>query len=338
MLNRPPSDQPLIDSYGRKVSYLRLSVTDRCDFRCTYCMSEDMTFLSRKDVLSLEEMERVCVAFIKRGVDKIRLTGGEPLVRREVITLIERLGERVKSGELRELTVTTNGSQLKKHAAALKNAGVKRINVSLDTLNEDKFRTLTRRGRLPQVLEGIDAALEAGLKVKLNAVAVKGVNDDEFLELVDFAHSRGMDITFIETMPLGAIEHNRDDYYLPLSAVKDILQSQYTFENSDLNTGGPSRYVTLKETGGRVGFITPLSHNFCESCNRVRVTCTGKLYMCLGQDDMVDLMPALRGCDDNSALHSALDHAMVMKPKGHDFVEERVNTPSVARHMNVTGG
>ena len=338
MLNTPSSDQPLIDSYGRKVSYLRLSVTDRCDFRCSYCMSENMTFLSRSDVLSLEEMERVCVAFIKRGVDKIRLTGGEPLVRREVITLIERLGARVKSGELRELTVTTNGSQLKKHARRIAEAGVKRINVSLDTLDEEKFHTLTRRGRLPQVLEGINAALDAGLKVKLNAVAVKGVNDNEFIKLVDFAHSRGMDITFIETMPLGAIEHDRDDHYIPLSAVKDTLQRKYTFENSDLVTGGPSRYVSLKETGGRVGFITPLSHNFCESCNRVRVTCTGKLYMCLGQDDMVDLMPSLRECDDNTDLHKALDQAMIMKPKGHDFVEERVNTPSVARHMNVTGG
>ena len=330
---------PLVDPFGRAVTYVRVSVTDRCDFRCVYCMSEDMNFLPKRDLLSLEELDRLCSAFVARGTRKLRITGGEPLVRRDIMKLFRSLSRHLVSGALEEITVTTNGSQLAKHAAELADCGVKRINVSLDTLNPDLFRTLTRWGDLGKVLEGIDAAQKAGLAVKINAVALQGVNEHEFVPMIEWAHGRGMDMTFIEVMPLGEITEHRADQYLPLTQVKAALHDHFTLEDIDYTTGGPARYVRVKETGGRVGFITPMTHNFCESCNRVRVTCTGTLYMCLGQDDAADLRTPLRVSTSDSALQDAITAAISRKPKGHDFLIDRtVPQREVGRHMSVTGG
>jgi cyclic pyranopterin phosphate synthase len=330
---------PMIDPYGRSIDYLRVSVTDRCDFRCVYCMSENMAFLPKKDLLSLEELDRLCSAFIDKGVRKLRLTGGEPLVRKEVMTLFRSLSRHLDTGALDELTVTTNGSQLARYAADLAAVGVKRINVSMDTLDPAKFRAITRWGDLADVLRGIEAARAAGIHVKINAVALKGVNEDEIEDLIAWAHGKGMDISFIEVMPLGDIEPSRLDQYLPLSVVRARLMDRWTLSDSDHRTGGPARYVTVKETGGRVGFITPMTHNFCESCNRVRVTCTGTLYMCLGQDDAADLRAPLRASEANDLLHAAIDRAIARKPKGHDFIiDRRTKRPSVSRHMSMTGG
>jgi len=332
-------DGPLIDPHGRTVDYLRVSVTDRCDFRCVYCMAEDMTFLPKKDILSLEELERVCSAFVERGVTKLRLTGGEPLVRRNIMWLIESLSRHLKTGSLRELTLTTNASQLEKYAQPLADAGVKRLNVSLDTLDAEKFTAITRWGKLEKVLAGLEAAKRAGLAIKINAVALKGVNDGEFDRLVGWCGDEGFDLTFIEVMPMGEIGETRLDQYLPLSMVRAKLKESWTLEDIDYSTGGPARYVKVKETGGRIGFITPLTHNFCESCNRVRLTCTGMLYMCLGQDDDADLRAAVRADDDNTALMATIDEAIGRKPKGHDFViDRRTRAPAVERHMSVTGG
>jgi GTP 3',8-cyclase len=330
---------PLIDPFARAITYLRVSVTDRCDFRCVYCMSENMSFLPKADLLSLEELDRLCSAFVAKGVRKLRLTGGEPLVRRGIMTLFSSLSRHLKSGALDELTVTTNGSQLGKYAAELKSYGVERINVSLDTLDPDKFRAITRWGDLKQVLAGIDAAQAAGLKVKINAVALKGVNEDELPDLVTWAHGRGMDITIIEVMPLGDIGDDRLGQYLPLSMVRSRLAARFTMEDIDHQTGGPARYVRVNETGGRLGFITPMTHNFCESCNRVRITCTGTLYMCLGQEDAADLRLPLRASESNEPLYTAIDEAITRKPKGHDFIiDRRHQRPALSRHMSVTGG
>jgi len=329
----------LIDPFGRAITYLRVSVTDRCDFRCVYCMSEHMTFLPKADLLSLEELDRLCSAFVVKGVRKLRLTGGEPLVRRGIMTLVSSLSRHLTSGALNELTLTTNGSQLQKYASELKANGIKRINVSLDTLDADKFRAITRWGDLGNVLAGIDAAQAAGLQVKINAVALKGVNEDEIGGLLDWAHGRGMDLTIIEVMPLGDVDESRLDQYLPLSIVRSRLAEKYTLDDIDYRTGGPARYVRVKETGGRLGFITPLTHNFCESCNRVRITCTGTLYMCLGQDDAADLRSPLRASESDGLLHAAIAEAITRKPKGHDFViDRRHKTPAVPRHMSTTGG
>src|SRR5436853_1207734 len=334
-----PAFAPLIDPFGRSITYLRVSVTDRCDFRCGYCMAENMTFLPKRDLLTLEELDRLCSAFIARGVKKIRLTGGEPLVRRGIMTLIASLSRHLASGALGELTLTTNGSQLPKFAPELAAHGVKRINVSLDTLDPEKFRAVTRWGELQQVLDGIAAARAAGMAVKINAVALKGVNEDELGDLLAWAHGRGMDLTIIEVMPLGDIEENRLDQYLPLSIVRARLSERYTMQNIDYRTGGPARYVHVTETGGRLGFITPLTHNFCESCNRVRLTCTGTLYMCLGQEDAADLRAPLRASESNDLVNAAIDAAILRKPKGHDFViDRRHRGPAVTRHMSVTGG
>ncbi|MFV0296792.1 MAG: GTP 3',8-cyclase MoaA [Hyphomicrobiaceae bacterium] len=329
----------MIDPFGRSVTYLRVSVTDRCDFRCVYCMSEHMTFLPKKELLSLEELDRLCSAFVAKGVRKLRITGGEPLVRKNIMWLFERLGRHLQAGTLDELTVTTNGSQLPRHAAALKAAGVERINVSLDTLDPDKFKAITRWGELPTVMAGLDVADKAGLAVKINAVALKGVNEDEIETMLRFAHGRGYDFTLIETMPLGDIEGDRTDQYLPLSVVRGRLLDTFTLEDIPYRTGGPARYVRVKETGGRLGFITPMTHNFCESCNRVRLTCTGTLYMCLGQDDAADLRAPLRASTDDALLSAAIDEAISRKPKGHDFIiDRRTSRPAVSRHMSVTGG
>ena len=331
--------QPLIDPYQRAITYLRVSVTDRCDFRCVYCMSENMAFLPKADLLSLEELDRLCGAFIAKGVTKLRLTGGEPLVRRGIMTLVASLSRHLATGALKELTLTTNGSQLAKYAAELKALGVERINVSLDTLDADKFRAITRWGELDKVLAGVDAAQAAGLQVKINAVALKDVNEDEIGDLVAWAHGRGMDLTVIEVMPLGDVGEARLDQYMPLSMVRSRLAERYTLEDIDFYTGGPARYVRVKETGGRLGFITPLTHNFCESCNRVRITCTGTLYMCLGQDDATDLRAPLRASESNELVYAAIDEAITRKPKGHDFViDRRHQRPALARHMSVTGG
>jgi cyclic pyranopterin phosphate synthase len=328
---------PLVDRFGRRVSYLRVSVTDRCDFRCTYCMGEDMVFLPRKDVLSFEEIDLIVSAFIARGVNKVRLTGGEPLVRRDIMYLVQRLSRHLGGGALRELTLTTNGSQLSRYADELYRLGVRRVNVSLDTLDADKFTEITRRGRFRQVVDGIEAAKSTGLAVKINMVAMRGVNDDEIEAMMGWAHLNGHGLTLIEGMPLGEVSISRNENYLPLAEVQAALADLYTLEPLDKSTGGPARYFRVAETGGELGFITPMSHNFCESCNRVRLTATGQLYLCLGQDDCVDLRAALRegGLD---ALDAALDRAMILKPKGHDFVASRLDTPSVARHMSVTGG
>lgn len=329
--------RPLIDRFGRQINYLRISVTDRCDFRCVYCMSEHMQFLPKSEVLSFEEIDQIALAFISRGTRKIRLTGGEPLVRRDILELVQRLGSYIGSG-LDELTLTTNGSQLRRYAGGLADAGVRRINVSLDTLDEARFRDITRRGRIGDVLDGIDAAAEAGLQLKINMVAMRGVNDDEIEPMMVWAHGRGFGFTLIEGMPLGEVGIDRVDSYLPLKELRARLASRYTLEPTDHRTGGPARYDWVKETNGLIGFITPMSHNFCESCNRVRLTATGQLYMCLGQEDMVDLRDVLRA-DGPSALDAALDRAMQLKPKGHDFVLDRTHTgPALSRHMSVTGG
>jgi cyclic pyranopterin phosphate synthase len=339
-LDRPAGHPtPLIDPFARAITYLRVSVTDRCDFRCVYCMSEHMSFLPKADLLSLEELDRLCSAFVVKGVRKLRLTGGEPLVRRGIMTLFSSLSRHLKSCALDELTLTTNGSQLPKYAAELKSYGVERINVSLDTLDADKFRAITRWGDLAQVLKGIDAAQAAGLNVKINAVALKGVNEDELGDLVAWAHGRSMDITIIEVMPLGDIDGDRLAQYLPLSIVRSRLAERFTLDDIDYQTGGPARYTRVKETGGRLGFITPMTHNFCESCNRVRITCTGTLYMCLGQEDAADLRAALRSSESNEPLYAAIDEAITRKPKGHDFViDRRHKRPALSRHMSVTGG
>jgi len=330
---------PMVDPFGRTVSYLRVSVTDRCDFRCVYCMSEHMTFLPKKDLLTLEELDRLCSAFVAKGARKLRITGGEPLVRKNIMWLFRALSRHLKSGALEELTLTSNGSQLPKYAQELADLGVRRINISLDTLNANRFKAVTRWGDSSQVMAGVDAADKAGLKIKLNAVALKGVNEDEFDDLIRFAHSRGMDLTLIETMPMGEIDGDRTDQYLPLSLVRARLMERWTLVDIPYRTGGPARYVEVKETGGRVGFITPMTHNFCESCNRVRLTCTGTLYMCLGQDDAADLRTPLRMSSDDALLSEAIDEAISRKPKGHDFViDRRTKKPAVARHMSVTGG
>src|SRR3954469_113073 len=332
-----PSAKPLVDRYGRHISYLRISVTDRCDFRCIYCMSEHMEFLPKSEVLSFEEIDQIASAFIARGTRKIRLTGGEPLVRRDIIELVEKLGSYIGRG-LDELTLTTNGSQLGRYAEQLARAGIRRINVSLDTLDETRFRDITRRGRLADVLAGIDAAADAGLKLKLNMVAMRGVNDDEIESMMAFAHGRGFGLTLIEGMPLGEVGIDRVESYLPLKEMREHLAARYTLEPTDHRTGGPARYDWVRETNGLLGFITPMSHNFCESCNRVRLTATGQLFMCLGQDDMVDLRAALRN-DGPTALDAALDRAMLLKPKGHDFRLDRDHAgPALSRHMSVTGG
>ena len=328
------------DPFGRDITYLRVSVTDRCDFRCVYCMAEDMTFLPKSEILSLEELDRLCSAFVGLGVRKLRLTGGEPLVRRDIMTLVRSLGRHLKTGALDELTVTTNGSQLARHADALVEAGVKRINVSLDTLDSAKFTAITRWGRLDKVLAGIEAAKRAGLQIKINTVALKGVNEDEFDRMIAWCGAEGFDLTFIEVMPMGEIGGElRLDQYLPLSLLRARLAKSWTLEEIDHRTGGPARYSRVKETGGRLGFITPLTHNFCESCNRVRLTCTGTLYMCLGQEDAADLRTPLRQSEGDEALIAAIGEAIARKPKGHDFVIDRRHTrPAVGRHMSVTGG
>jgi cyclic pyranopterin phosphate synthase len=329
----------LTDPFGRAITYLRVSVTDRCDFRCVYCMAEDMHFLPKQDLLTLEELDRLATAFIEKGVRKIRITGGEPLVRRNIMSLFEALSRHLQSGALDELTLTTNGSQLARHAEALKATGVRRVNVSLDTLDPEKFKAITRWGDLSKVMGGIRAAQAAGLSIKLNAVALKGVNEDEIPQMIRFAHGEGMDLTLIETMPLGDIDGDRTDQYLPLSLLRARLAESFTLEDLDYRTGGPARYVAVKETGGKLGFITPLTHNFCESCNRVRVTCTGTLFMCLGQEDAADLRAPLRASEGNEPLNRAIDEAITRKPKGHDFViDRRSKRPAVARHMSVTGG
>ena len=330
---------PMIDPFGRHVTYLRVSVTDRCDFRCTYCMAENMTFLPKKDLLTLEELDRLCSAFIQKGVRKLRLTGGEPLVRKNIMHLVRSLSRHLNGGGLDELTLTTNGSQLTRFADELAECGVRRINVSLDTLDPDKFKTITRWGDFDQVMEGIRAAQRVGIKVKLNAVALKDFNEAEIPAMLEFAHGEGMDLTLIETMPMGETDEDRSDQYLPLSLVRQRLEERYHLIDLPLSTGGPARYVRIEETGGKLGFITPLTHNFCESCNRVRLTCTGTLYMCLGQDDAADLRTALRASDDDGYLSAAIDEAIGRKPKGHDFIIDRDHKkPAVARHMSVTGG
>jgi len=328
----------MLDPFGREISYLRVSVTDRCDFRCVYCMAEHMTFLPRAELLTLEELDRLCRTFIRKGVRRLRITGGEPLVRRNVMWLFDRLGAEIGHG-LDELTLTTNGSQLARFANDLYAAGVRRVNVSLDTLDPDKFRAITRWGDLSKVLGGIEAAQAAGLAVKINTVALRGVNEDEIPDMLDWAHGRGMDLTLIETMPLGDIEEDRVEQYLPLSLVRARLAAHYTLDESDYRTGGPARYFRVAETGRRLGFITPLTHNFCESCNRVRLTCTGTLFMCLGQSDSADLRAPLRASTDDRALDAAIDEAISRKPKGHDFIiDRRHKRPALARHMSVTGG
>ncbi|MCE7028833.1 GTP 3',8-cyclase MoaA [Jiella avicenniae] len=329
----------MIDPFGRAITYLRISVTDRCDFRCVYCMAENMTFLPKRDLLTLEELDRLATTFVEKGVRKLRLTGGEPLVRRNIMHLIRSLSRHLGTGALDELTITTNGSQLERFAAELADCGVKRINVSLDTLNPDKFKEITRWGNFAKVMAGIDAAQAAGIRVKLNAVALKGFNDDEIPSMLEWAHGRGMDMTLIETMPLGEIDGDRTDQYLPLSAVRAGLSERFTLTDIPYKTGGPARYVEVEETGGRLGFITPLTHNFCESCNRVRLTCTGTLYMCLGQEDAADLRTPLRASEGNELLSNAIDEAIGRKPEGHDFIIDReTRKPAVSRHMSVTGG
>jgi len=337
--DRAAQARALIDPFQRAITYLRVSITDRCDFRCVYCMSEHMAFLPKADLLSLEELDRLCSIFIAKGVNKLRLTGGEPLVRRGIMTLVKSLSRHLESGALKELTLTTNGSQLTKYAAELKACGVKRVNVSLDTLDADKFRTVTRWGDLTKVIEGIDAAQAAGLRIKINAVALKGVNEDELAPLLEWAHGRGMDLTIIEVMPLGDIGEERLDQYLPLSMVRARLAEHFTLEDIDYRTGGPARYVRVKETGGLLGLIAPMTHNFCESCNRVRLTCTGTLYMCLGQADAADLRAPLRASTNDDLVNAAIDEAITRKPRGHDFIiDRRHRRPALARHMSVTGG
>ena len=329
----------VIDPFGRAISYVRVSVTDRCDFRCVYCMAEDMTFLPKAELLTLEELDRLCTAFVSLGVRKLRLTGGEPLVRRNVMWLIEQLGRHVRTGALDELTLTTNGSQLERFAGDLARLGIRRINVSLDTLDRDRFAAITRWGKFEKVIAGIEAAKVAGLQVKINAVALKGVNEDELDRMISWCGAEGFDLTLIETMPLGEIDGDRTDQYLPLSLVRARLAERWTLTDIPYRTGGPARYVEVGETGGRLGFITPLTHNFCESCNRVRVTCTGTMYMCLGQEDAVDLRGPLRASESDEGLVQAIRDGIARKPRGHDFViDRRHNRPAVGRHMSVTGG
>ncbi len=333
--------RPLIDPFQRPVTYLRLSVTDRCDFRCSYCMSEEMTFLPKKELLSLEELDRMASAFISLGVRKLRITGGEPLVRRDILSFFRAMKRHLDSGALDELTLTTNGSQLDRFAGELADAGVRRVNISLDTLDPDKFAGITRRGRLDKVLRGLDAAQEAGLRIKINAVALKGFNEDELFSLTDWCARRGLDLTWIEVMPMGDMgEEDRLGQYWPLSDLRDRLAERYTLTPLAERTGGPARYVRLEQTGQKVGFITPLSHNFCESCNRVRMTCTGELYMCLGQEDRADLRAPLRAHpDDDAALVAAIREAISHKPKGHDFDYSRERADGqMSRHMSHTGG
>ena len=329
----------MTDPFGRTISYLRVSVTDRCDLRCFYCMSEDMTFLPKADLLTLEELDRLCSAFIAKGVRKLRLTGGEPLVRRNVMSLVRSLSRHLQTGALNELTLTTNGSQLARFADELRDCGVRRINVSLDTLDAAKFRAITRWGDLDKVLAGIEAARAAGLAVKINAVTLKGMNEEEIPSLMQWAHGKGMALTLIEVMPMGDIGAGRIDQYVPLSLVRARLAKQYTLTDLEETTGGPARYVRVDETGGKLGFITPMTHNFCESCNRVRITCTGTLHSCLGHEDASDLRKPLRASADNELLSATIDRAISLKPKGHDFIiDRRHNRPSVNRHMSVTGG
>jgi cyclic pyranopterin phosphate synthase len=330
---------PVIDPFGRAISYVRVSVTDRCDFRCVYCMAEEMTFLPKPEILTLEELERLCGAFIRLGVEKLRLTGGEPLVRRNILHLIRALGEHLCAGRLKELTLTTNGSQLARYATELRACGVRRINVSVDSLDPEKFGAITRRGRLGQVLEGLAEARRAGLHVKINTVALKGINEDEFDDLIAWCGGEGFDLCLIETMPLGDIDGDRTEHYLPLSLVRQRLEQRWTLIPSTYRTGGPARYFEIAETGRRIGFITPMTHNFCESCNRVRVTCTGQLYMCLGQEDRADLRTPLRASESDIPLIAAIEDAIARKPKGHDFLIDRHHAgPTVRRFMSVTGG
>jgi cyclic pyranopterin phosphate synthase len=334
-----PAGGAMMDPFGRQVTYLRVSVTDRCDFRCVYCMSENMTFVPRADLLTLEELDRLCSAFIAKGVRRLRLTGGEPLVRKNIMWLFQALSRHLESGALEEIAVTTNGSQLGKYASELAARGVRRINVSLDTRDPAKFREITRWGDFGKVVDGIRTAQAAGLKIKVNMVALKGVNEGEIEDMLRWCHGEGMDMTLIETMPLGDIEGDRTDQYLPLSVVRARLMDRLTLEDIPYRTGGPARYVQVRETGGRLGFITPLTHNFCESCNRVRITCTGTLFMCLGQNDAADLRAPLRASASDDLLSAAIDEAIARKPKGHDFViDRRAQKPAVARHMSLTGG
>ncbi len=332
------SVRPLIDTFQRRITYLRLSVTDRCDLRCTYCMPEQMKFLPRREVLSLEELHNLARGFIDRGITKLRITGGEPLVRRDIVDLFTALGKQLGNG-LDELTLTTNATQLSSHADGLAQAGVQRVNISLDTLDRARFAELTRRDALPQVLEGIAAAKEAGLRVKLNAVALKGINEGELPDLIAWAHGQGHDVTLIEVMPLGEVEEDRIDHYLPLTDVRSALERNWTLTDVDATTGGPARYVDVAQTGGRLGFITPLTNNFCAGCNRLRVTATGQLFPCLGGGERVDLRAALRSDDPAANLQAALDEAMAIKPEKHDFsIDARGAEPALARHMSMTGG
>ncbi len=337
-LAHPAGCRALVDGFGRRITYVRLSVTDRCDLRCVYCMAEHMTFLPKAELLTLEELDRVASAFVSRGVRKLRITGGEPLVRRDVMQLFRMLSRHLDEGGLEELTLTTNGTQLARFAGDLFDCGVRRINVSVDTLDPAAFRATTRGGNLAKVLDGIAAARAAGLTVKINTVALKGVNENEIPALIVWAHGLGMDLTLIETMPLGDVGPDRTDQFLPLSHVRARLAERWTLTDLPIRSGGPARYVRVEETQGRLGLITPLTHNFCESCNRVRVTCTGTLFMCLGQESAVDLRAPLRASQGDEALHAAIDRAIYLKPKGHDFVIDRARGPVLSRHMSTTGG
>ena len=328
----------LTDGFGRPIRYLRLSVTDRCDLRCVYCMAEDMQFVPKRDLLTLEELDRLASAFVARGVNKIRITGGEPLVRKDIMALFRSLSRHLQGGALKELTLTTNGTQLANHAEALAAVGVKRVNVSLDTLDAERFRALTRRGQLGTVMDGLRAAREAGLKVKLNAVALKGITETEIFDLIDFAHGRGMDLTLIETMPLGDVGADRTDQYLPLTELRRLIERRLTLVDTSERSGGPARYTRVTETGGRLGFITPMTHNFCDTCNRVRVSATGVLYTCLGQEERTDLRSALRSSEGDDLLNAAIARAIELKPKGHDFAIGPDQRPSLGRHMSALGG
>ena len=328
----------LTDRFGRTIRYLRLSVTDRCDLRCVYCMAEDMQFVPKRDLLTLEELDRLASAFVARGVNKIRITGGEPLVRKDIMALFRSLSRHLQGGALKELTLTTNGTQLANHAEALAAVGVKRVNVSLDTLDAERFRALTRRGQLGTVMDGLRAAREAGLKVKLNAVALKGITETEIFDLIDFAHGRGMDLTLIETMPLGDVGADRTDQYLPLTELRRLIEHRLTLVDTSERSGGPARYTRVAETGGRIGFITPMTHNFCDTCNRVRVSATGVLYTCLGQEERTDLRSALRSSEGDDLLNAAIARAIELKPKGHDFAIGPDQRPSLGRHMSALGG